>query len=150
MPIKYHRPQYPHDAPNPDDDGSFEIKVRVELFRIIAYIWFYIMVIFAVAVTRLVTADILEEGVDKETVPQEQWGCGAFNRGVSSRLLASVDVLFVCSGAAAAEEHRDHAIDHRLVSIGFDNTHRVIFDSPCCVLAMIARIEVRFRVGGWI
>ena len=90
MAIIYHRPQYLRDTDGDgnreiDQDGSFEIEVRVELWRIIAYICFYIVVAFAFAVTESVVVDILAEGVDKTTVPREQWGCGPFNRGVSSR-----------------------------------------------------------------
>ena len=140
MPIIYQRPQYLRDTDDDasleiDQDASFEINVRVELWRVITYIFFYIMVLFAILVTRFVTVGILAEGVDKTTVPQEQWGCGPFNRGVGSyRVLTFCS--FRCRGRRTPESRVGSCCRSFAVSLSHSrsrirNIDRFRKHSPC-------------------
>ena len=73
-----------HSTPccQPHAEGSttpITIKVRVETWRMIAYIFFWTFVAVAMLVTKMSVVNILAAGAD-DSVPLERIGCGPFNR----------------------------------------------------------------------
>jgi len=77
MPANHSAPCY--NANTEGSDTPLLIRVRVETWRMIAYVFFWTFVVVAKMVTKARVVDILAAGVD-DSVPLEQRGCGPFDR----------------------------------------------------------------------
>mmetsp|Transcript_10532 Transcript_10532/g.24964 ORF Transcript_10532/g.24964 Transcript_10532/m.24964 type:complete len:237 (-) Transcript_10532:823-1533(-) len=73
--MTYAPPRYPHSA----HTGGIEFMVRVETWRMCAYLFFWCFVLIAVISTKMFVIDSLKAGLPPDT-PTERLGCGAFNR----------------------------------------------------------------------